>query len=64
MELNVSRKLTILELKEEYVNKAKDAAIKPANIRFFYGGRELVEDTLLGEYSIQSEHVIQMFIRG
>ena len=54
---------SVLSLKEgflEQYNKSNEAAV--GNLRFFYGGKEMRNDNLVGEYGVQDDTVITVFI--
>jgi len=63
VELQIPKDVVVLTVKEEYIRKVKEEGLQPANLRLFYGGRELIDANLLAEYGLDNEHVIQVFVR-
>lgn len=50
---------SVIKVKEKY----QEALNQKASLRFFFNGRELKDDQLIGQSPIQSSFVIQVFIK-
>jgi len=63
VELEIPKNATSIELKERYLDKVNEEGLLINKLRMFYGGKELVDASLLAEYGVQGEHVVQVFVR-
>ncbi len=61
VEFSVENTITIDQLKEKYLEEAKIE--KKGTMRLFFSGKELKDGHYLGEYNIQSELVVQVFMK-
>ncbi len=60
--LQIYNNWTVLQMKEEFLkhNPVKDGERDPGHLRLFFSGRELKDQSLIADYGIQNEHVVQV----
>lgn len=59
----VSNLISILELKQKYIEKVGDKELKPEIVRMFVLGREMKDDLFLFSYDIMDEITIQVMVK-
>jgi len=59
IKLQICNNWTVLQMKEEFL-KQNDKERDPSMLRLFFSGKELHDNNLIADYSIQNEHVIQV----
>jgi 5-formaminoimidazole-4-carboxamide-1-beta-D-ribofuranosyl 5'-monophosphate synthetase len=59
----VSNLISILELKQKYIEKVGDKELKPDIVRMFVLGKEMKDDLFLYSYDIMDEITIQVMVK-
>lgn len=63
VKMEIADNMTVLEIKEEYIKKLNEEGLQPSHLRFFFGGKEFNESSLIAEYNVRDDLVIQVFRR-
>lgn len=61
--LSVSNMISILELKQKYIDQLPEKGLKPSNLRLFCLGKELKDDLFIYSYDIVDEVTVQAMIK-
>lgn len=61
--LSVSNMISILELKQKYIDQLTEKELKPSNLRLFCLGKELKDDLFIYSYDIVDEVTVQAMIK-
>lgn len=59
VKLKIAKNSGINDLKDLYIKQTQEN-LKTSQIRYFFSGKELKEGTLIAEYGLDDEDVVQM----